>query len=217
MLDSHVDKTLHKKILAFEYVDFGKLLPKVRQVKEEEGQRLEIVNRNGISFLSPVADRETTAVSHYNKWEQAFRIYSNIITTKYPLEATELLGYSHVIHSVASAYVWDNVYSYDREFCRHIALFPTRPWNVILQQAWTMLLKDRLKSEGVSSHHKSKQGKINEPCRRYNKGKCTFGLSCCYEHRCTIKKCRKFGHGAHICRLRQGNQESDNKSLPSRD
>ena len=45
-----------------------------------------------------------------------------------------------------------------------------------------------------------------EPCRRYNKGKCTFGLSCNCDHRCSVPKCGKFGHGAHICRMREDNK-----------
>ena len=51
----------------------------------------------------------------------------------------------------------------------------------------------------------------SEPCRRFNKGRCTFGLSCKFDHRCSVKKCGKFGHGAHQCRLR----ESSNSNLIS--
>ena len=35
-------------------------------------------------------------------------------------------------------------------------------------------------------------------CRRFNRGRCTFGKTCRYEHRCTY--CFKFGHGFHNCR-----------------
>ena len=47
-----------------------------------------------------------------------------------------------------------------------------------------------------------KKKKDREPCRHFNKGRCTYGLSCHYDHRCSVKKCRKFGHGVHICHLR---------------
>ena len=76
----------------------------------------------------------------------------------------------------------------------HISKFPSHSWSVILQQAWSMCLKDKI--HGTQSednrppggHGSSKKPKINEPFRRYNKGKCTYGSSCRYEHRCSIPK-----------------------------
>ena len=75
------------------------------------------------------------------------RVFLNIMTRSYPEKVTELLQYNHPIHSAAMAYNWDNVYSYDKEFRHHIGRHSQRAWNVILQQAWTMLLKDRLKND----------------------------------------------------------------------
>ena len=134
MIDSHLDDSLKHKIQAFEYVDFARLISKNKSLRDEEGQRLEIVNKNGMSFLSPVAEGNIT-INSYGKWEQAFRVYSNVLTTKFPAKSTELLQYNHTIHSASSTYVWDNVYAYDKEFCHHIARHPYRSWGVILQQA----------------------------------------------------------------------------------
>ena len=142
MIDSHVDETLKKKIQCFEYVDFGKLIARNRSFREDDN-RLELINRNEFTFLSPMSDREGLQINSYPRWEQAFRVFSNVLTSRFPAKATELLQYNHTIHSAAMAYQWENVYSYDREFRRHIERHPTRPWNVILQQAWTMILKDR--------------------------------------------------------------------------
>ena len=49
MIDSHVDKTLICKVQSFKYVELGKLIPKNRYLREDDGQhqRLEIVNKNG--------------------------------------------------------------------------------------------------------------------------------------------------------------------------
>ena len=173
MLDSHVDDNLRQKIQCFEFVDFAKLLAKNRY-------------------------------SHsYPKWEQAFRVYSNVLTSRFPGKSPELLQYNHTIHSAAMAYQWENVYSYDKEFRYHISRHPTRSWGIILQQAWTMLLKDRLRNGSPFQRNNFGGGKPKkEPCRRFNRGRCAFGLSCKYEHRCSVKKCGKFGHGAHVCRLR---------------
>ena len=201
MIDSHLDDSLKHKIQAFEYVDFARLISKNKSLRDEERQRLEIVNKNGMSFLSPVAEGNIM-INSYGKWEQAFRIYSNVLTTKFPAKSTELLQYNHTIHSASSTYVWDNVYAYDKEFRHHIARHPYRSWGVILE-AWTMLLKDRARSEGFfqkgSFNKMAKKGKI---CKRFNRGRCMYGLLCKYEHRCAIPKCGKFGHGAHVCGLR---------------
>ena len=75
-----------------------------------------------MSFLSPVADKDSAVnINSYGKWEQAFQVYSNILTSRFPTKATELLQYNHTIHSASTTYTWDNVYAYDREFCHHIA------------------------------------------------------------------------------------------------
>ena len=67
-----------------------------------------------------------------------------------------------------------------------------------------MCLKDKVKGHeemkgngGLGGHTK-----VKEPCKRYNIGKCTYGKNCIFEHRCSVKKCNKFGHGVHICCLR---------------
>ena len=199
MIDSHVDAALCNKVENLEYVDFGKLLPK--QIANSDDNRLEFVTKNRMTFLAPAADRENSVISSYIKWEQAFRVFSNIMTSKHPEKSSELLQYNHMIHTALMSYIWENVYSYDKEFRHHISRHPRRSWGVILQQAWTMLLKDRLRHDNTP-FHKSRDGRDRkEICKHFNKGCCTYGLSCRYNHRCTIKKCGKYGHGAYQCRL----------------
>ena len=161
-----------------------------------------------MSYLAPASDRDTLQISGYSRWEQAFRVYSNVITGQYPGKVLELLQYNHTIHMASTSYFWENVYSYDREFRQHIARHPQRPWNVILQQALTMLLKDRFKNENSFFQKGGRHTKSNkEPCKRFNKGRCTYGASCRYDHRCTVPKCGKFGHGAYVCHLRNSDGE----------
>ena len=192
MIDAHIDEVLRRKIWCFEYVDFSKLISKNKLYNED--QRLEIVSHNGATYLSPANDRDSVQINTYNKWEQASRVYSNVLTSRYADKATELLQYNHTIHTASMLYTWENVYLYDREFRRHISRHPTRSWGVILQQAWTMILKDRLRSGDNAFFQKGNfaAGKGNkkdrEPCRRFNKGRCTFGLSCKFDHRCSVKK-----------------------------
>ena len=96
MIDSHIDDSLRKKIVNFEFIDFSKLLVRNRTLREDD-QRLEIVNRNGMTFLSPVSERDNLQISSYGRWEQAFRVYSNVLTTQYPNKSPELLQYNHTI------------------------------------------------------------------------------------------------------------------------
>ena len=66
-----------------------------------------------------------------------------------------------------------------------------------------MLIKDRLCNDNFVFQKGGQRlnKKDREPCRRFNRGKCSFCLSCKYDHRCSVPKCGKFGHGAHICRV----------------
>ena len=72
-----------------------------------------------------------------------------------------------------------------------------------------MYLKDRVKhSEGWSKQGASggfnQNKKKKEICKRFNKGLCTAGLSCKYDHHCL--ECGKFGNGEHICRRKSNNE-----------
>ena len=65
-----------------------------------------------------------------------------------------------------------------------------------MQQAWSVRLKDRLHS-GNSGHNSSGGEVKKEICKRFNKGKCSYGPDCAYEHRCSF--CFKYGHGVINC------------------
>ena len=118
-----------------------------------------------------------------------------------------------MIFTAASTYVWENVYAYDREFRMHIANYPDRSWAIILQQAWSMCLKDKLSHSGNSfGRNGGVQGKNKkENCRCFNKGLCTAGRNCRYEHQCN--GCGKFGHGIHICRNRTNTAGASGSSM----
>ena len=199
VVGSHLDSTTIEKIEQGKYIDFGKLVPR-DWVLMEDDQRLEMVMRGGRTYYVPV--NETTTISSFAKWEQAFRVYSNIYTKAHPHRSSELIEYNHVIHTVYLTYIWDNVYLYDKDFCIHIARNPERSWGIILQQAWALRLKDRITS-GSPSHGNGRNSdefrdKCNEPCKRYNRGRCNFGSACKYDHKCSY--CFKFGHTILTCR-----------------
>ena len=210
VMGSHIEDSLCKKILNNEYVDFSRLLPHDR-VNLEEDQRMELVNRNGMSYWTPVSECEAETITSFSKWEMVFWVFANIYTSKFSSKASELLQYSHVIHTASQTYVWDNVYLYDKEFRMHLSKHPQRSWSVILQHAWNLCLKDKLHHDNFLDKGKCKSKEI---CKRFNRGKCHAGMSCNYDHRCL--GCGKFGHGLHICRNRdkskQGSQQLENST-----
>ena len=220
VVGNHIDEGTVKKIVNGEYVDFGKLIPRDRILAEEDG-RMEMVVRSGKMYWMPVND--AISINGFSRWEQAFRIFSNIYTKAYPQRSTELIQYNHIIHTVSMSYMWDNVYAYDKEFRIHMSRNPGRSWSVILQQAWSMRLKYRLHrvensfganrgSYGFGSQGSGDRAKVNEPCRRFNRGKCNFGPGCKYEHCCL--NCNKFGHGILTCRRLSGDRDRNSGGRP---
>ena len=80
LVASHVDSPTLNKIINGEYVDFARLLPHDK-ILQEEDQRLEVVVRGGHTYWVPAIDRENlSSISSINKWEQAFRVYSDILS-----------------------------------------------------------------------------------------------------------------------------------------
>ena len=203
---AHLDDATKQRIENDEFVDFAKLIPKDRVIAMADSNLMEmLVNKEGRTFWSPISDRDKTAINSYQKWEVAFRIFSNVYTAKYPQRAVKLTQYHHIIYTAAQTYVWEQVYAYDVDFRIHIANYPERKWSTILQLAWNVRLRDRInnsygsnrQSTGSNGGHDRNKTR-RELCWKYNQGRCTYGSSCRFEHRCSL--CLKFGHGSHICR-----------------
>ena len=212
----HFEDSLKDKIINCEYVDFSKLLPKNRDM----GPYMQIVNRGGQAWWEEIGDRVQT-VGNYKRWEQAFRVYADVYTSVHIGRGSELIQFNHVIHSLSPSFTWDNIYAYDCEFRRHMSRNPQRNWGIILQQAYTMLIKDRL-TNFSSNPGKGNQDNTNnfcsmgnkKICYSFNRGNCKFGSRCKFDHRCGM--CGKFGHGGYNCRKAASiaaarQQEPDNK------
>ena len=212
IVGAHLDRTTKLRIENGEYVDFAKLLPKDRVALAEEDCLEMRVNKEGRTFWTALSDREKSPISSYFKWEIAFRIFMNIYVNKYPNKAVELTQYHHIIHSASQTFTWENVYAYDKDFRIHLGEYPNRSWAVILQLAWSHRLKDKVNTNGKfqtgmgegSGRNKNKK----DPCWKFNRGKCTYSLSCRFDHRCAL--CSKFGHGSHICRRANRNTNNSN-------
>ena len=85
-----------------------------------------MINKEGYSYWVPMADKGT--INGYTKWDQAFRVFLDIYTGKFPERTSELIQYNYIIQTAARSYSWENVALYDREFRRHIERHPTRSW-----------------------------------------------------------------------------------------
>ena len=104
---------------------------------------------------------------------------------------------------------------------------PDLSWAIILQQAWSIRLRDRLSysdshtsgshSNATNSYQNTfhKGGKSNDYCRRFNKGKCNLGKECAFKHRCSY--CGKFGHGVIVCRKLIFDKEKAGKAHGKKD
>ena len=143
LVASHVDNATLNKIIAGEYVDFARLIPWDR-VLQEEDQHLEMIVRGGKTYWVPAGDRDVQSIHNFGRWEQAFRVYSDIYLRSHPSRSTKLIQYNHIIHTTSLTYTWENIYSYDKDFRIYISQHPERSWGIILQQAWAMHLKDKI-------------------------------------------------------------------------
>ena len=131
------------------------------------------------------ASIDNMTISSFSRWEQSFRVFATIFTNFFPSCASELLQYSHLIHTMSLSFAWDNVYAYDHDFRLHMSCHPKKSWAIILQQAWTIRLKDKIGS-GSNSNHAGKMQGLHSPnnrskrdtCYRFNRGKCSFGQNC---------------------------------------
>ena len=115
VVGGHIDQALQEKIARMEYIDFSRLIPRDSVTGKVDDNWMELINRGGATFFAPVSDREGTVINGFPRWEQAFRIYSNILTRTFPSKASKLIQYNHTIYTAAQSFSWDNVYLYDRE------------------------------------------------------------------------------------------------------
>lgn len=212
-LGSHIDQATELKIINNEFIDLERLLPKKGRHRFRNRKKgLAMINNNGRPEF--IEDDDGTDITSYIKWEEAFEIFASIYIRGNPGRAHELYDYKHTIRDASTDYIWDNVYDYDIEFRTHMAKCKgKRSWSAKMNDEWSRYMKNHLRFDrtSVGEHvHRpaaSDQGaatnsKTRELCRRYNKGRCTWGEKCRYLHACSV--CGKRGHGALICRKNKG-------------
>ena len=139
----HVEEGLVNKIEAGQYVDLEKLLPKDKTKRFGDETRLEWVHRDGGTFLVPAQEKDNK-INGVRHWEQAFCVYATIYCGANPQRSKEIWQYVAVINTVAAAYSWDNVASYDYTFCHLMEFNPSRSWSNTYNQMWNLCMREPL-------------------------------------------------------------------------
>ena len=151
----HVDVALQDKIKRGEFVDLEELLSKTRAQVVSDEQRMQFLNRDGISYWIP-AECESK-ISGIRKWDQAFRIYVANFCKSNPSRSAEIWQYIHVINTAAQSYAWENVSYYDLTFRRLMHERPNRSWSKIYNQIWNLAMCEPLNKQNQNFNSGGKQ------------------------------------------------------------
>ena len=204
----HIEEPLKEKIAKGDFVDLEKLLPKNKFGFKtgHEDQKLDIVQREGHSFLvTSVADKENK-ITNVRKWDTAFRVYAAIYCKSNPHRASEIWQYVYCIHNAAQAYHWENVSFYDITFRHLMAANPNRSWAKTYLQGWSLAMRDPISKSG---NHQSGSGGTKTKgwkdgiCWRFNRNKCNR-TDCNFEHKCS--HCLIPGHSLANCTKKKKKQ-----------
>ena len=98
---AHLDDQMVKKIEKGEYVELEKIQPK-NKVTSRNNQ-LEMVYKEGYSFLVPAADKDLQVINSFKWWEVAFRMYTGIFTRANRNRATDIFQYADSILEAADS------------------------------------------------------------------------------------------------------------------
>ena len=208
----HIEETLKEKIGKGGFVELEKLIQKrILQSGPKDDSRMQLVNRDGVSYFVPSIDRETK-IDGIKKWEQAFRVYTTIYCKANPTRAGEILQYVDIIHRAAAIFNWDNVARYDYVFRQLMATKPHRSWAKVYTQMWNITLNEPIKkfndngSNGNGNYKPNNTNRRDSFCWKYNKSTCTYGKNCRFEHKCSY--CGVKGHPVGNCHKKNGKRGS---------
>lgn len=201
-LTSHVDRKLRKTILDGDFtVDFRKLTPHSGSRCEVDNQ-LQVVHQEGSTYFVPVDCDNVKDITSCKQWEVAFKVFMGIYISKWPERSDELLQYSHNVQVAATMYPWENVFNYGIAMREIHTDHPERLWGQICQHTWALELGEpSQKTNFVQANNTSTATpNVRSPrkvCWKFNKGRCTYGAACEYDHRCSV--CGGRNHGRSTC------------------
>lgn len=204
---AHVDILTRAKIKADLYIELHKLLPRDFDLIDED-ENLCLTNRDGKTYHVPPLEREGNNVNSFKKWQIAFKVFMAVYIEEHPdrvKKPLEFIQYMQMIEEMTTTWIWENVYKYDKKHRRMMQQFPRRHWHVPYQSAKGVLKTTHAMNINVGNSKNRKstssgRGK-KDICRNFNRGKCSYGASCRYDHKCAT--CGRFGHNALQCRQKE--------------
>lgn len=216
---AHVDTATRLRIRNDWYVELHKLLPRDFDLIDEEDS-LCLTNRDGRTYHVPPLEREGNNVGTFKRWQIAFKVFMAVYIEEHPTRVKkplELIQYMQMIEEMTTTWIWDNVYKYDKRHRRMMQQFPNRHWHVPYQVAKGELKVTHAANNNSNNPRFKKPGQNAKPkkdvCRNYNRGKCQYGASCRYDHKCST--CGKFGHNALQCRQKESKEVKEQNSEQS--
>ena len=80
IVTAHVDENLGRRVRNGEFIDFARLLPRDR-VQMQQDNKIELINQNGHLICTSATEQSSVFnILSFQRWEQAFRVFSNIYT-----------------------------------------------------------------------------------------------------------------------------------------
>ncbi len=154
---------------------------------------------NALQFKESNAAKD---IYNWTMWQKAFCTFKALYLMVHPQKEPEITKYKNDIQNFATNYYWSAVTSYNQLFRQYLADFPKCSWAMVDQDLFmTELVPHRLPAQfrGQQPRGSPASGDILRTgvCNMFNRGNCTWGKKCRYDHRCTT--CNKFGHTSQVC------------------
>ncbi|XP_052261592.1 uncharacterized protein LOC127865691 isoform X1 [Dreissena polymorpha] len=118
-----LDQNTMNKIVNGEYVDFPSLIFK------DQNHETTTIHKTQSSTITSTHKASRKQLHNIHQWNEAFQIYSDIYTQKYPTQAPHLFRYMTIIQRLSnSTRAW---LTYDEKFRRLRAACPSIPWGTV--------------------------------------------------------------------------------------
>ena len=209
----HVDPVIRAKIHKGEFIELEKLLQKPEALMYKKRNRYQMIIEDGQQVWTEAEDK-STKIEGIRRWEQAFRIYAAIFCEANPNRSVEILQYIETINDASKKFTWESVAHYDF-VVRHLqASRPHRNWGKTYMQMYMRIRSQEQHQQFRNTFersHNTNQLSLNgsntkTTCWRFNKGNCSYGRECRFEHKCSY--CGSTNHGYYNCRRRSGGRRN---------
>lgn len=126
------------------------------------------------------------------------RIMSRLLNEDPRFSAQNYLRYTEMIGELAARYTWQSVLLFDDEYRQRQAKIGF-DWGTDAPHLGTVMLRDRERSSAFPAGRKITGSSFRrfpgkEICRQFNRGACSYGTSCLYDHSCAV--CGHRDHGS---------------------